>query len=79
MNPIKTLAHVLRIFPPALLLLTLTSSVWGEGTNLFRGAYLEPGKTASDYRNVALNPFDSTNREAVSFPHATSNSEYNQR
>ena len=49
------------------------------GTNLFRGVYLEPGKTVADYRNVALNPLDSTNREPVSFPHATSNSEYNQR
>jgi len=61
-----------------LLILTVASAVWAEGTNLFRGVYLEPGKTVTDYRNVALNPLDSTNREPVSFPHATSNSEYNQ-
>jgi unsaturated rhamnogalacturonyl hydrolase len=41
--------------------------------------FLEPGKKASDYRNVALNPTASTNREPSSYPHATSNSEYNQR
>ena len=39
--------------------------------------FLEPGKKASDYRNVALNPTASTNREPSSYPHATSNSEYN--
>src|SRR5258708_22268250 len=41
--------------------------------------FLEPGKSAADYRNVALNPTASTNRGPVSYPHATSNSEYNQR
>jgi rhamnogalacturonyl hydrolase YesR len=41
--------------------------------------FLEPGKSGADYRNVALNPTASTNREPVSYPHATSNSEYNQR
>ena len=51
----------------------------GGETNLVHGVYLEPGKTAADYRNVALNPEDTTNCEPVSFPHATSNSEYNQR
>ncbi len=49
------------------------------GPDLTGGVYLTPGKTLSDYRNVALNPGDVTNREPVSFPHATSNSEYNQR
>ena len=39
--------------------------------------YLEPGRSNTDYRNVALNPNASTNREPSSFPHATSNSEYN--
>jgi hypothetical protein len=48
-------------------------------TNRVHAIYLEPGKTAADYRNAALNPADTTNREPVSFPHATSNSEYNQR
>ena len=59
--------------------MTAASAAWAESTNQFRSVYLESGKTATDYRNVALNPLDSTNREAVSFPHATSNSEYNQR
>jgi rhamnogalacturonyl hydrolase YesR len=62
-----------------LLILLLASAALAESTNLFHGVYLEPGKTSADYRNVALNPLDSTNREPVSFPHATSNSEYNQR
>ena len=67
-----------RIFLAGLLILMLVSAARAEGTNQFRGVYLEPGKKATDYRNVALNPTDSTNREPVSFPHATSNSEYNQ-
>ena len=79
MNPIKTLASFKRRFPAALLILPLASGALAEETNLFRGVYFEPGKTAADYRNVALNPLDSTNGEPVSFPHATSNSEYNQR
>jgi rhamnogalacturonyl hydrolase YesR len=44
-----------------------------------RNFYLEPGKTSGDYRDVALNPSDTTAREPISFPHATSNSEYNQK
>jgi unsaturated rhamnogalacturonyl hydrolase len=40
--------------------------------------YLEPGKTGADYRNVALNPTDRSGARPSSFPHATSNSEYNQ-
>ena len=75
----KTRALLKRKFLIGLLILPLASAAWAEGTNQFRGVYLEPGKTAADYRNVALNPTDSTNREPVSFPHATSNSEYNQR
>ena len=75
MNPTKILASFKRKFLAALLILPVASGAWGEETNLFRGVYLEPGKTAADYRNVALNPFDSTNGEPVSFPHATSNSE----
>ncbi len=62
-----------------ILILPLASAAFADETNLFRGVYLELGKTATDYRNVALNPLDTTNREPVSFPHATSNSEYNQR
>ena len=62
-----------------ILILPLASAALADGTNQFRGVYLEPGKTTADYRNVALNPLDTTNREPVSFPHATSNSEYNQR
>ncbi len=41
--------------------------------------FLESGRSISDYRNVALNPTASTNREPTSYPHATSNSEYNQK
>jgi unsaturated rhamnogalacturonyl hydrolase len=67
----------LRLFA-ALSGLVATGATAGE-TNLVPGVYLEPGKTAADYRNVALNPADTTNREPVLFPHATSNSEYNQR
>ena len=75
----KILAPLKRKFLAGLLILPLASAAWAEGTNQFRGVYLEPGKTVADYRNVALNPLDTTNREPVSFPHATSNSEYNQR
>jgi rhamnogalacturonyl hydrolase YesR len=75
----KTLTPLKRKFLAALLIVTLASAAGADGTNQFRGMYLEPGKTAADYRNVALNPLDTTNREPVSFPHATSNSEYNQR
>ena len=41
--------------------------------------YVEPGKTASDYRNVALNPNAASTTEPTSYPHATSNSEYNKK
>lgn len=41
--------------------------------------FMEAGKGRADYRNVALNPTASTNREPMSYPHATSNNEYNQR
>jgi len=41
--------------------------------------YLEPGKTAGDYRNVALNPKATATAEPTSYPHATSNSEYNKK
>jgi len=59
--------------------LAVVAGVAAGETNQVSGVYLEPGKTAVDYRNVALNPADTTNREPVTFPHATSNSEYNQR
>ncbi len=59
--------------------LAVVAGVAAGETNQVSGVYLEPGKTAVDYRNVALNPADTTNREPVNFPHATSNSEYNQR
>ena len=62
----------------ALFALWATSAMAVE-TNFVHGVYLELGKAAADYRNVALNPADTTNREPVSFPHATSNSEYNQQ
>ncbi len=75
----KTLAFLKQKFLIGLLILPLASAALADGTNQFCGVYLEPGKTSADYRNVALNPLDSTNREPVSFPHATSNSEYNQR
>jgi hypothetical protein len=41
--------------------------------------YLEEGKTAADYRNVALNPKATATDEPTSYPHATSNSEYNKK
>ena len=41
--------------------------------------YMEPGKTAADYRNVALNPNAANTTEPASYPHATSNSEYNKK
>ncbi len=75
----KTLAPLKRTFLAILLILPVVSVLGAAGTNQFRGLYLEPGKTGTDYRNVALNPGDATNREPVSFPHATSNSEYNQQ
>ena len=39
----------------------------------------DSGKITADYRNLALNPDDSTDQVPSSFPHATSNSEYNHR
>ncbi|HTY88208.1 MAG TPA: glycoside hydrolase family 88 protein [Candidatus Acidoferrum sp.] len=62
----------------ALVALAAAGTTAGE-PNAVRNAHLESGKIATDYRNVALNPADTTNREPVTFPHATSNSEYNQR
>lgn len=56
--------------------LIMATGSLAEGTNQASRRYLAPGKTVADYRNVALNPTASTNREPVSFPHATSNSEY---
>ncbi|MGD0092135.1 MAG: discoidin domain-containing protein [Planctomycetota bacterium] len=41
--------------------------------------YTEPRKIASDYRNVALNPTAANTTEPTSYPHATSNSEYNKK
>ena len=74
----KTSGHLKCGLFAAFFALWTTGAVAGE-TNVVHGVYLEPGKAAADYRNVALNPADSTNHEPVSFPHATSNSEYNQR
>lgn len=51
-------------------------SLAGE-SNPLPAIYREAGKATSDYRNVALNPTAATNREPVSYPHASSNSEYN--
>ena len=39
--------------------------------------YLEKGQNSTDYRNLALNPLAANTASASSFPHATSNSEYN--
>lgn len=55
-------------------LVLLVATVAADESRPVRGLYLEPGKTGADYRNVALNPTDTTNREPVNFPHATSNS-----
>jgi rhamnogalacturonyl hydrolase YesR len=63
----------------SLTLVVLAATAAADEVRPESGLYLEPGKTAADYRNVALNPTDTTNREPVTFPHATSNSEYNQR
>lgn len=41
--------------------------------------FLESGKRGADYRNVALNPAAAAGVDPSSFPHATSNSEYNQQ
>lgn len=41
--------------------------------------FLEAGKTVKDYRNVALNPNAGVDEKATSYPHATSNSEYNKK
>ncbi len=41
--------------------------------------FLESGKRGADYRNVALNPGAAVGDDPSSFPHATSNSEYNQQ
>jgi len=73
----KTSSHLKCELFTVLFALVTAGAVAGE-TNFVHGVYLEPGKTVADYRNVALNPADTTNREPVSFPHATSNSEYNQ-
>jgi unsaturated rhamnogalacturonyl hydrolase len=73
----KTVTYLKYELFAALFALVVTSAAAVE-TNFVHGVYLEPGKTAADYRNVALNPADTTNREPASFPHATSNSEYNQ-
>jgi len=39
--------------------------------------YAEPGKQPADYRNLAVNPGDAADARAASYPHASSNSEYN--
>ncbi len=77
-EPMKTSGYLKCELFVALFALWATSAMAVE-TNFVHGVYLEPGKAAADYRNVALNPADTTNREPVSFPHATSNSEYNQQ
>jgi hypothetical protein len=41
--------------------------------------YLEPGKTPADYRNVAVNPAATADEKPASYPHATSNDEYNKK
>jgi hypothetical protein len=41
--------------------------------------FLEKGKSASDYRNVALNPQAAATAEPGSYPHATSNDETNKK
>ncbi len=60
-------------------LLLATGTALAAATPEAPVVHLEPGKVVSDYRNVALNPSAATNRAPVSFPHASSNSEYNHR
>jgi hypothetical protein len=74
----KLFHHLVRTWL-GLCLVLLAITVAADESRPVRGLYLEPGKTSADFRNVALNPADTTNREPVTFPHATSNSEYNQR
>ena len=66
---------------PLLLLATCAAAgmSFAAEMNQLRAVYREPGKAAAEYRNVALNPTAATNREPVSYPHASSNSEYNHR
>jgi len=72
-DPIKR-----NLLAAVLVLATAAGTIAGETRPSPLSLYIEPGKIVADYRNVALNPTDSTNREPRSFPHATSNSEYNQ-
>jgi len=64
---------------PCSLAITLLALAVLSAQSQAASVFLEPGKNAADYRNVALNPTASTNRGPASYPHATSNSEYNQR
>jgi len=41
--------------------------------------FLEEGKALKEYRNVAVNPTAGTDEKPTSYPHATSNSEYNKK
>jgi len=41
--------------------------------------FLEADKAVTDYRNLAVNPKACTAEKATSYPHATSNSEYNKK
>jgi unsaturated rhamnogalacturonyl hydrolase len=78
LQSVKTSAQLDAGLFAALLILTVATGALAEGTNQSSRVYLAPGSSVADYRNVALNPAASTNREPVSFPHASSNSEYNQ-
>jgi rhamnogalacturonyl hydrolase YesR len=60
----------------AMALLATRAVAAGAGTVL--SVFVEQGKSSADYRNVALNPTDNSGSSPSSFPHATSNSEYNQ-
>ena len=78
-NPSRHTASLRARHGPTLILISLLlwvrTGLAGESDSI----YLEPGKTQSDYRNVAMNPNEVTNTLPATYPHATSNSEYNQR
>jgi rhamnogalacturonyl hydrolase YesR len=69
----------------SLLLAGLTATLTPLGvlaknaSSAYPAIYIEPGKQSSDYRNVALNPQDLPVSRAASYPHASSNSEYNRQ
>src|ERR1019366_366498 len=55
----KTLTPLKRKFLAGLLILPLAAAAWAEGTNQFRGVYLEPGKKLN---NGSRSPAIKSNR-----------------